>query len=327
MGDSSARKRKIITFSIFDETAYTSRQYSFSHAALFVAGFALLVCLGLFSTFFIRCFTLRNSPADSHQLESRIAGQKQQIDMRNQQIELLGSKLGHLEGSLADLKSLEGEIRHVARIERTASTDQDTLFGVGGSKPEMTEDAVGTDEPASGTDDPGATPGNQDTPDTAELFYAAKHNRLTLVLDHSDFIINPMTCMPLAIPVTGTVQKTFDARKPVTTGEHRMNRGVEIKTPGGAEVVAPANGIVVYAGEKEPLGNTVVIDHGHGIITRYENLGEVTQKAGNNVKKGEIIGFVNDRKADSHGLLYYEVLFNGVQVNPEECVYNPPFTI
>jgi murein DD-endopeptidase MepM/ murein hydrolase activator NlpD len=102
---------------------------------------------------------------------------------------------------------------------------------------------------------------------------------------------------------------------------------VEIKTPCGAEVTAPANGIVTYAGEKKPLGNMVVIDHGHGFITRYENLGELTHKAGDTVKKGEIIGFVNDLESDPHGCLYYEVLFNGVQIDPLACIYNPPFTI
>ncbi|MFZ5564129.1 MAG: murein hydrolase activator EnvC family protein [Thermodesulfobacteriota bacterium] len=326
MEDSSARTKKIVTFSIFDETAYTSRQYTFSHTTLLTAGIGLLICVVLFATVFIQCLTLRNNPADSRLLESRITGQKQQINMRDQQIALLGSKLTGLEDSLANLKSLQGEIRHVARIERTSN--QESLFGVGGAKPESEKQAAGgTGETATADAETRVTQENREAPGGAtELFYAARRNRLTLVLDHADFIINPMTCMPLDIPVTGIVQKAFDTQDTMATGT-AIKKGIEIRTPCGAEVVAPANGIITYAGEKKPLGHMVVIDHGHGIITRYENMRDVTRKAGDTVKKGEIIGFVSDRETDSYGYLHYEVLFNGVQIDPEACVYNPPFII
>ncbi len=64
------------------------------------------------------------------------------------------------------------------------------------------------------------------------------------------------------------------------------------------------------------FGNLVVINHGNGYKTRYAHLDAFTIKRGDKVKRGEIIGFMGNsgRSAGTH--LHYEVLKNGVQVNP-----------
>lgn len=316
-----ARKRKTITFSVFDETAYTSRQYTISHAALIAIGVVLLTGVALFASLFIQGLVLRHTATDSVWLESKIAGQQQQIDMRNQQISLLESKLTSLTGALANLETLENDIRRIARIERTAN--HENLFGVGGSKAESTPGSTESD--IGGSETP-ADLNDQETNDPAGIFYAAKQNRLILVLDHSDFIMNPMTCIPLTMPADGVVTHCFFSRPSPSDG-HPGSRGIEIVMPGPADVVAPANGIVTYAGEQNPFGHMVIIDHGHGFTTRYTHLTAVVQKAGSTVKKDETIGFVDNPGNETPARIFYEVLFNGVQVNPDICLSARLFSI
>ncbi|ABW66870.1 peptidase M23B [Desulfosudis oleivorans Hxd3] len=321
MRDHMARKRKTITFSIFDETAYSSRQYTFSHAALISVGVVLLIGVALFASLFVQGVVLRHTATDSVWLENKITGQQQQIDMRNQQIALLESKLTSLTGALSHLEAIESDIRRIARIERTAN--HENLFGVGGSKSETTPGASEND--IGGSEAP-ADQDKQGTKDPAGIFYAAKQNRLTLVLDHSDFIMNPMTCLPLAMPAEGDVTHCFFSRPSPSDG-HSGSRGVEIVMPGPAEVVASANGIVTYAGERKPFGHMVVIDHGHGFTTRYTQLTAVAQKPGSTVKKDEPIGFVDNPGNGTPARVFYEVLFNGVQVNPDICLSARLFSI
>ena len=222
---------------------------------------------------------------------------------------------------MTDLESLESDIRRIARIERTAN--HENLFGVGGSKSESTP---GSSENDIGGSESPADLNGQETNDPAGVLYAAKQNRLTLVLDHSDFIMNPMTCIPLAMPADGDVTHCFFSR-PSSPNGHPDSRGVEIVLPGPTEVVAPANGIVTYAGERKPFGHMVVIDHGHGFTTRYTHLTDVAQKAGSTVKKDESIGFVDNPGNETPARIFYEVLFNGVQVNPDICLSARIFSI
>ncbi len=99
--------------------------------------------------------------------------------------------------------------------------------------------------------------------------------------------------------------------------------GVDIVKPGGhstgAPVIAAAAGRVVEAHNGyRGYGHTVVIDHGGGLCTRYAHMkpGSITVRVGQTVTQGQQIGQIGSTGNVTGPHLHFEVLKNGVQVNP-----------
>jgi murein DD-endopeptidase MepM/ murein hydrolase activator NlpD len=70
------------------------------------------------------------------------------------------------------------------------------------------------------------------------------------------------------------------------------------------------------------MGNVVVIDHGHGMITRYAHLNMSLKKRGEEVKRGDIIAQMGNSGRSTGPHLHYEVHLNGVPVNPTQYILN-----
>lgn len=99
-----------------------------------------------------------------------------------------------------------------------------------------------------------------------------------------------------------------------------LHKGVDIKAVKGAPVKASARGVVVEAttrlAGKPGYGTTVVIDHGHGLISRYAHLDSYAVTIGQTVKKGDVIGAVGETGLVTGPHLHFEVLKNGRPVDP-----------
>jgi murein DD-endopeptidase MepM/ murein hydrolase activator NlpD len=90
----------------------------------------------------------------------------------------------------------------------------------------------------------------------------------------------------------------------------------------GSPIVATADGVVTYAGTKGLLGLVLVIDHGHGIVTRYAHLDEIIHNKGARVERGEIIAHMGNTGRSTGPHLHYEVRLNGIPVNPVKYILN-----
>lgn len=105
-------------------------------------------------------------------------------------------------------------------------------------------------------------------------------------------------------------------------GRYKFHRGVDIVRSGGGSaglsVIASASGTVVEAGYNGSYGNTVVIDHGGGIKTRYAHMqsGSITVYYGSYVSKGQKIGRIGSTGNSTGPHLHFEVIINGSNVNP-----------
>ncbi len=100
--------------------------------------------------------------------------------------------------------------------------------------------------------------------------------------------------------------------------DQAFHMGVDIASIAHAPVKAANNGKVVYAGFNGIYGNTIVIDHGLGLMSLYSHLGQMSVKKGQDVKKGDIIG-----KTDTTGLaggdhLHFGMMLGGVFIDPKE---------
>jgi len=124
----------------------------------------------------------------------------------------------------------------------------------------------------------------------------------------------PPSTIPSGWPVAyGTVTVTAEFGVPRGGARHQ---GIDLAAPAGTPVRATAPGKVVFAKKDGRYGRTVVIDHGGGFITRYAHLKKIETKKGKRVERGDVIGRVGKSGNASGAHLHYEVLKNGVPVNP-----------
>ena len=117
-------------------------------------------------------------------------------------------------------------------------------------------------------------------------------------------------------PVEGQVTGSFGERIDPFNGEGAFHSGVDIGSNYGAPIVAPADGTVTFTDQLGGYGKAVMIDHGHGISTRYGHLSGFAVAAGQAVHRGDIIGFVGASGRSTGPHLHYEVRINDTPVNP-----------
>ncbi|MBX2962802.1 MAG: M23 family metallopeptidase [Cyclobacteriaceae bacterium] len=96
----------------------------------------------------------------------------------------------------------------------------------------------------------------------------------------------------------------------------RDHRGLDMTAAKGTPVFATGNGVVTRADYSETYGLVIYLDHGFGYETRYAHLLKYELKLGQEVKRGQLVGYVGTTGQSDAYHLHYEVLHNGVQVNP-----------
>lgn len=117
------------------------------------------------------------------------------------------------------------------------------------------------------------------------------------------------------LPTRGTLTSRFGMRN------GRMHYGLDIAAPAGTSIKAADGGKVVYAGWKSSYGYLVEIDHENGYRTRYAHCSEIHVSVGDRVYKGQVIASVGSTGNSTGPHLHFEVLKNGVNVNPANYVY------
>ena len=124
--------------------------------------------------------------------------------------------------------------------------------------------------------------------------------------------------MPDMWPILGPITSGFGEREDpiIGGGEGEFHKGVDIGSPDGTPVHAPADGRVVKAGPGTGYGREIEIDHGNGIVTVYGHLSAYNVTVGEQVVKGQVIGYVGHSGRTTGSHLHYEVQVHGTAVNP-----------
>ena len=98
------------------------------------------------------------------------------------------------------------------------------------------------------------------------------------------------------------------------------HRGTDIPAPEGTPILAAHSGTVLVSGWNDSYGNQVLLDNGAGLSTRYAHMTQTAVTAGEAVTAGQVIGYVGNT-GDSTGFhLHFEVMQNGLRVNPMDMV-------
>jgi len=129
-----------------------------------------------------------------------------------------------------------------------------------------------------------------------------------------------LSSTPSVWPVRGYLSASFGNRQDPFTGLKDFHSGIDVSTPIGTRVQAPADGIVVFSGVKGGYGNAMVIDHGYGLLTRYAHLAGFNVRPGQRVRRGDVIAFVGSTGKSTAPHLHYEVWLHDQVQNPIQYI-------
>jgi murein DD-endopeptidase MepM/ murein hydrolase activator NlpD len=121
---------------------------------------------------------------------------------------------------------------------------------------------------------------------------------------------------PSIWPVTGGLSSSYGSRLDPFTGSHEFHAGLDISADAGQPVFATADGSVETARWSGAFGNLVVVDHGYGIGTRYGHLSRFAVTEGQQIRKGDVVGYVGSTGRSTSPHVHYELLLNGRPTNP-----------
>ena len=179
--------------------------------------------------------------------------------------------------------------------------------------PAMANETAATTQITGAVDAAKAAPGTGDR-EFAELFASWRS------MDRTGFAtpapmgsVNVPSRSPLE---SATLTSDFGMRTHPVLGGRRSHKGIDLAQPTGTPVYATADGIVSKAERFSSYGNYIQIEHGGEMQTRYAHLSGYAIAAGEQVHKGQLIGFVGSTGRSTGPHLHYEVRIAGEAVDP-----------
>jgi murein DD-endopeptidase MepM/ murein hydrolase activator NlpD len=127
-----------------------------------------------------------------------------------------------------------------------------------------------------------------------------------------------LAAAPTLWPVQGHITGSFGERIDPFSGEGAFHRGVDISAEIGTRIIAPADGVVQYADLMNGYGRTVTLDHGNGITTLYGHLSGFAVSPGEQIHRGDTLGYVGSSGRSTGPHLHYEVRIFNTPVNPHK---------
>jgi murein DD-endopeptidase MepM/ murein hydrolase activator NlpD len=143
--------------------------------------------------------------------------------------------------------------------------------------------------------------------------------RTAASLEEFTNLATALNAVPLEAPVAGQefdVASGFGNRKDPFTNNLAFHAGLDFSGPHGAPVKVTAPGVVTYSGPRGAYGQTVEVDHGYGMKTRYGHLSKILVKVGSNLERGAVVGKLGSTGRSTGPHVHYEIWFDDVVRNP-----------
>ncbi|HDZ90128.1 MAG: M23 family metallopeptidase [Deltaproteobacteria bacterium] len=245
----------------------------------------------------------------------RLAELKKENALQKEQLLYMARRIDQVTREMGELRALDHKLRVMVNLETGEGDDREK--GLGGPAPALL--------------DPEKTLKKVDRDLARSMHRALDNIESDLSASREDkaglreFLENQkmlLAATPSIWPAKGWLSSRFGYRKSPFTGKKEFHKGLDISARMGSPVVASADGTVSFSGWDRGYGRLVVINHGYGLKSKYAHLKKSLVKKGQYVKRGETIGLIGKSGRTTGPHLHYEVLLNGVPVNPLRYVLN-----
>jgi murein DD-endopeptidase MepM/ murein hydrolase activator NlpD len=301
--------KKRISLVIFPHSGAAVRQFHISLRLL--AFLATLTATGIGGLGFMvyEYVNMRHRMPSTEDLQASISTQRRQIHQQQTLINVIAKDINTLKNKIIALGKYEDKIRTIANIKD--GTQVDPIWGIGGPLPEDTDPTA-----ALKIEHESLIQQLQDQAEQLNDVVDLQGQRFDSLVGDLKQKAERLSRIPSIKPTKGRISSTFGYRESPFTGKREYHSGLDIAGDVGTEVVAAADGTVVFAGEKGPLGELIEIDHGQGLVTRYGHNDQLLKKKGDKVKKGEVIAIMGNSGRSTGPHLHYEIVTHGNSINP-----------
>jgi len=270
--------------------------------------------LAVTAAFVLDYGNLREIQGQSFEMKHKLTHQQEEISDQRRQIQFFANEINRLKSSLMAFNEIENKIRIISNIE--SGPESSNLFGIGGPIPADLEVNVPVDQ-------------NHDEllremhKQLKQVDQAAitQQQGFKSLLEYLEDQRSLLSSTPSIWPTKGWVSSGFGYRQSPFSGRREVHKGIDIAASNGQKVLATGDGLVTFAGPKGTMGKMVVIDHGHGMVTRYGHLNKLLKKQGDKLKRGDLVGFIGLSGRTTGPHLHYEVLVRGKPVNPRNFIF------
>lgn len=269
--------------------------------------FLLLAALAGGNIYFFKYF------AKSQSLESQLSRSEKIIEEQNTQLVNLTSKLNSVQADMARVQQFNSKLRAMMDLDRSDVPNT----GVGGPGTEnftrgylplLRQELLARKMNAF----------LKQLSSDAQLEEVRQQELLLVLRKKSEML----AATPSIWPTEGWVSSPFGSRSSPFSRKREFHKGLDIKAKAGAAIQAPAKGVVIFAGWHGAYGKTIIINHGNGITTRYAHMQRFVLEEGDTIMRGDLIGYVGSTGRSTGTHLHYEVMLNGVCVNPMQYILN-----
>jgi murein DD-endopeptidase MepM/ murein hydrolase activator NlpD len=125
-----------------------------------------------------------------------------------------------------------------------------------------------------------------------------------------------LSSTPSILPAQGFISSFFGSRKNPFTNLPDFHEGIDITNGVGTSVICPADGTVIFTGQKGTYGLVVEIKHDDSMTTLYGHLKKASVKVGQHVSRWQAIAVMGNSGKSTGPHLHYEVHVNDQPVNP-----------
>jgi murein DD-endopeptidase MepM/ murein hydrolase activator NlpD len=243
----------------------------------------------------------------------------QRLDLENRNFR---AATGELTTQLQSLQAVVGELSAKSTVDTDTARAMDRLPAI--VKSRAAGGPIVSLPSARGLFAPRVAGSAEDTFGVLRDLLYTLENRLQIVQPDVERRQALAAATPSIWPARGWMNDGYGSRRDPFTGSADYHPGLDISANRGDPVVATANGTVSSAQRSGAYGNMIVIDHGFGISTRYAHLDTFRVKAGDPVRRGDVVGYAGSTGRSTGDHLHYEVLVYGRHLNPLQFLLNRP---
>ena len=311
--------RKKISFVVLSNSGAPAKQICASKTSIRLVSVFLAACLIFFGYIIYDYFQLKKTTSHLQTRAILMANELNETQSQRKQIQEFANEINSLKSHLVTLNNFEKKIRIIANIEKTGEANN--IFGIGGSIPEDLDARLPLMEKHNSL--------MRDMHEQIdELNSASIHQKdefeslLKSLEDQQNLLASTPAIRPISRGEKSWVTSGFGFRVSPFTGQREFHQGFDISSRKGTPILATADGVVTFVGNKGLLGRTVIVDHGHGMVTRYGHCQKFLKKRGEKVKRWEPIALVGNTGRSTGPHVHYEVRLNGIPVNPNKYILN-----